>query len=276
MRNRLLLCIAVCCYYTGLLSFVRWLDRYTGKRLIIVNYHRASHGNLHRHLLYLHRHFRVLFLESSLEELYGERNVCMPQLDQRMPLAITFDDGYEDNFTHAFPLAQKLATPLTIFLIAGYIEHQGWPDQLVNWAQVQEMNASKCIAFGAHTIHHPVLAQITSMTELQDEVSGARAALEERLGHAPRIFAYPYGGPQHIGERVVRAVQQAGYIWAVTTTPGFNTPESNPYLLRRLSADVQQHWLLIALMTCSLGDVIGRLYRFLRKYYRAVKMISRS
>ena len=264
MRDRLLLCIATCCYYTGLLSFVRWLDRYTGKRLIIVNYHRASRGNLHSHLLYLRRHFRVLFLESALEELYGERDVSVPPLDRRMLLAITFDDGYEDNYTHAFPLAQKLKIPLTIFLITGYIERVGWPDQLVSWAQVQEMNASKCIAFGAHTVHHPVLAQMTNKAELQREVNDVRATLEQHLGHAPRIFAYPHGGPQHIGEQGLQAVQQAGYSWAVTTMPGFNTPESDPHLLRRVSANVQQHWLLIALMTCSLGDAIGRVYRFAR------------
>ncbi len=269
MRNRLLLCIAACCYYTGLLSLVRRFDRYAGKRLLIVNYHRASQGNLGSHMLYLQKHFRVIALETALEELYSKRKGRTSRSDRRMPLAITFDDGYEDNYTHAFPLAQKLEMPLTIFLITGYIEQEGWPGALVKWAQVREMNESGCIAFGAHTMHHPVMAQVTDLALLQEEVSGARTMLEERLGKAPRLFAYPYGGPQHIGEQGVRAVREAAFSWAVTTTPGFNTPESDPYRLRRQSANVQQHWLIIALITCSLGEGLGQLYRFFRKIYYA-------
>src|SRR5207302_6671964 len=41
---------------------------------------------------------------------------------RRTALAITFDDGYRDTYTHASALARELQIPLTIFLIPGYIE----------------------------------------------------------------------------------------------------------------------------------------------------------
>jgi peptidoglycan/xylan/chitin deacetylase (PgdA/CDA1 family) len=95
-------------------------------------------------------------------------------------------------------------------------------------------------------MHHPVLAYLADPTEVQGEVEQGRAMLEYRLGHPVRTFAYPIGQPQHIGGYAIHAVQQAGYDWALTTIYGFNTPRSDPYLLRRVEVDVNQHWLVLA------------------------------
>src|SRR5438067_4891813 len=98
----------------------KWL-RHKGGHLVILNYHRASGGDLRRHLLYLRRHYRMLHLEEALEELYTSKpteRMC----DRRTPLVLTFDDGYRDNYTHAFALARELRVPLTIFLVPGYVE----------------------------------------------------------------------------------------------------------------------------------------------------------
>src|SRR6266516_4439841 len=121
MRKRLLILIAACFYYTGLVKLARWLHRRFGQRLIILNYHRATGGDLHRHLLYLLQHYRILHLEEALEELYSpdkERK----QRNQLTPLVLTFDDGYQDNYMYAFVLARGLQAPITVFLIPGYIQ----------------------------------------------------------------------------------------------------------------------------------------------------------
>jgi len=307
------------CYYCGLIKLVRWWTQRSGKHLIILNYHRASGTNLYRHLLYLKRYYRLMHLEEALEELYApykqKRQIC----DRRTPLVLTFDDGYHDNFTHAYALACKLQVPITIFLIPGYIEsgHCFWwlegnrlvqhaqireaaieghnycleqqeerealaqaiytrayhassieereaflamvADTLavqsttstegetgLTWPEVRTMQESGWVSFGAHTLHHPVLAYLRDSTEVQREVSDCCTVLEQQLGRPIRTFAYPLGKPEHIGELALQAVQDAGYAWAVTTINGTNTPRSDPYLLRRVPADANRHWLLMA------------------------------
>ncbi|HEX6478390.1 MAG TPA: polysaccharide deacetylase family protein [Ktedonobacteraceae bacterium] len=134
--------IAACFYYSGLVELRRWWIQQLGPRLIILNYHTAAGGDLRKHLLYLQRHYRLLHFEEALEELYSPS--VPKRQDRRTPLAITFDDGYYDNYTHCLALACELHIPLTIFLIPGYIEtgDRFWwlePDYLVTHASVSEV-----------------------------------------------------------------------------------------------------------------------------------------
>jgi len=133
------------CYYSGLTKLGRWLIQQAGPRLIILNYHRAAGGDLRRHMLYLRRHYRMLHLEEALEELYApdEERARKQRRDRRTPLVLTFDDGYSDNYTHAFPFACELKVPITIFLIPGYTENGRYfwwleGDYLVKQARVEQ------------------------------------------------------------------------------------------------------------------------------------------
>ena len=133
------------------------------------------------------------------------------------------------------------------------------------------MEESGWVSFGAHTMHHPILAYLADPAEVQREVSECRVTLEQQLGHAVRTFAYPVGQLQHIGDDVLHAIQQAGYDWALTTTYGFNTASSNPYLLRRIEVDVSQHWLVMAAEAAGLWGFFSRLrwIPFIRKNFTA-------
>jgi peptidoglycan/xylan/chitin deacetylase (PgdA/CDA1 family) len=163
MRRRLLTAIAACFYYSGLVALARWWARRSGPHLVILNYHRASGGSLRRQLLYLRRHYRLCTLEAALEELYTPRKDTHYLLDRRTPLVLTFDDGYRDNYMHAFALAQELHIPLSIYLVPSYIESGGyfwWQERkhLVRSANVRE------ITLDSRTYHldHPAERQALS------------------------------------------------------------------------------------------------------------------
>ncbi len=321
MRRLIARCFAACFYYSGLVKFARWWRRHSGPHLIILNYHRASGGQLERHLLYLRRHYRMLHLEEALEELYAAPIERKRKQDQRTPLVLTFDDGYHDNYTHAFALACQLEVPITIFLIPGYSEsgdsfwwlegqrlansaqvdsitvegrvyHLKKPrerllfaqaiDTLLRhaqsvaerealltsirervavpslvsseeeaarpltWTEIREMEQSGWVSFGAHTMHHPILAYLSCAEEVRREVKECRDVLEQQLGHPVRTFAYPVGKREYIGEVAMKAVREAGYDWAVTAANAICTVQDNPYELPRVLGDVSRHWLVMA------------------------------
>jgi peptidoglycan/xylan/chitin deacetylase (PgdA/CDA1 family) len=102
--------------------FACWWERRFSRRLVILNYHRALGDNLRRQLLYLRRQYRIMTLEQAVSELYTSPRKSRHVRDPRLPLALTFDDGYRDNYTYGYALARQLRVPLTIFLIPGYIE----------------------------------------------------------------------------------------------------------------------------------------------------------
>jgi peptidoglycan/xylan/chitin deacetylase (PgdA/CDA1 family) len=340
MRERVRLIIAACFYYGGLVKLAHWWIRRAAARLLILNYHRATGNTLRRHMLYLRRHYRIMHLEDALEEFYTPHSPGQTRQDRRIPLVLTFDDGYRDNYTYAFRLACELQIPITIFLIPGYIESgkrfwwlegkrlayspkldkvtvDGHMYQLeqprerkalaqiidararharsvaqretfladirralefsspgnvaeqvdeealpLTWAEVHEMEQSGWVSFGAHTMHHPVLASLTDTEEVQREVTECRQVLEQQLGHSVRTFAYPIGKLEHIGHTGLQAVKSAGYTWAVTTIEGVNTRQTDPYLLRRLPGDIEQHWLIMA---SELVGLLGVLSRFRKK-----------
>lgn len=335
MRKRILICIAACFYYSGLVRLARFYTRHSGQRLIVLNYHRATGGDLRRHVLYLRRHYRIRHLEQALEELFTASHIGQHQSpDQRIPLVLTFDDGYQDNYTHALALARELQAPITIFLIPGYVDSgdrfwwlesrqlvrraavdevtiadrtyhlsqeqerralaQVIDDRLrcassvaernsflatvrtllgvsstatpeesaslpLTWAEAREMQESGYVSFGAHTMHHPILAYLADSTEIAYQIGECRSVLEQQLGQPIRTFAYPVGQLQHISDTIQQAVQQAGYDWALTTLYGANTPNSNPYLLRRIEADVSQHWLVVAAEAAGVWGFFSRL-----------------
>ena len=126
----------------------------------------------------------------------------------------------------------------------------------LTWDEIREMEESGWVSFGAHTLHHLMLANLEDPSEVYREVGQCRTLLEQKLGHPVRIFAYPFGLPQEVGNEGPRAAKTAGYDWVVTTVYGINTPQTDPHQLHRIYGDVSRHWLVMA---AQASDVLNRL-----------------
>jgi peptidoglycan/xylan/chitin deacetylase (PgdA/CDA1 family) len=123
------------------------------------------------------------------------------------------------------------------------------------------MQASGWVSFGAHTLHHPVLAYLANSAELYYEVAECRRVLETYLNCSVRTFAYPVGRQKHIGVEAISAVKKAGYAWAATTVYGINTPVSDPHNLERVLGDVSRHWLVMAAETSGIWHVFAPFWK---------------
>lgn len=102
----------------------------------------------------------------------------------------------------------------------------------ITWDQAREMDSAG-VELGSHTVTHPILTRVND-ERLRIELSDSRSRIEGMLCREVDLFCYPNGD---YDERVLRAVQTAGYRWAVTVDPGFNDIDSDPLRLRRVHSE---------------------------------------
>lgn len=138
---------------------------------------------------------------------------------RRKTVVITFDDGYLDNFTHAFPILQKFGFSSLIFIITGLIGKKRKTSasevSMLGWREIEIMN-QKGIDFQPHTVNHIKMAQAS--TELLDsELVESKLVLEEKLNKKCIFFAYPYGD---YNSAAISAVIKNGFIMSFTVKSG--------------------------------------------------------
>jgi peptidoglycan/xylan/chitin deacetylase (PgdA/CDA1 family) len=154
-------------------------------------------------------------------------------------IVITFDDGFENFLTEAFPILTDCSFSATVFLVTGqcggYNDWSGNPprlprSRLLSWMQVKEM-ARYGIEFGSHSKTHPVLTKI-SRGEAELEIIESGRRIEDQIGKKVTTFAYPFGAY----DRSVREAVGQSYLGACTTKLGKVTNESELCALQRIDA----------------------------------------
>ena len=175
------------------------------------------------------------------------------------PILVTFDDGYSNNFTHAFPILQKFGYPATIFAIGLSVGKDTYKDTGIpmnphfDYTDAREMNMSKLISIQCHTydMHQWAQGETTdavreNILSLENEKTVDYAKLvrndlltfkrvaEGQIGHTVNVLAYPSGRYNAISETVARAL---GFKATVSTAIGTNyIQKNNPdslYMLNR-------------------------------------------
>ena len=108
---------------------------------------------------------------------------------------LTFDDGYEDFYTDAFPVLKSLGFKATVFTPTGLMENPNY----LTWDQIMSMGGD--VLFANHTWSHKSMLSDGNVDE--SEISMADTQLVERGLGSPKVFAYPYGGVSSVAERVL-------------------------------------------------------------------------
>ncbi len=296
---------------------------YHSHDLLVLTYHRVlpaddrraaseqpgmmvSPGTFKMHLQILKEKFEIVSLSEWLEK--SKEPATLP----RRACAITFDDGWKDNYEFAYPILRQEQVPATIFLVSDYLNRskEFWPNKLnsllrqiaselpeywddhvfnkvrevapdlvrnkkmpdkdeidriinhfkkytdidnhtyidhiyhkfnieqevsdralLNKSEVNEMLKSNVFEIGSHTCDHTRLLGGLSMNVLKHQVADSKKILQDTFGVEVSLFCYPNGD---YSEDSMRLVAQ-NYTGACTTESGWNTPDSNYFLLRRIN-----------------------------------------
>ena len=138
---------------------------------------------------------------------------------------ITFDDGYADFYTYAYPELVKNNFRAIVFLSTGLM---GAPDYL-GWPQISEMHGGGLVDFEDHTWSHKNMGNASEELATY-EIGAAKSQLEERGLGPVTSFAYPYGGE---GAAAKEVLKDLGIKTAFTTVPGNYQCAKLPYSFRR-------------------------------------------
>ncbi len=218
-------------------------------RVTVLLYHRVTdevRDNLtvgieqfDRQMAMLQRHAQVL----SLEDLLFMETV--PRADRPL-VCVTFDDGYLDNYVNAMPILLRHGTSAAFFVTTGIIgTERRFPHDvrrrnpqipMMRWDHLREMHDFG-FTIGSHSVNHiDCAAEPASI--VRAELEQSREDLHRELGSQSVVFAYPYGGIQHMTPDSLELVKQVGYIGCLSAYGGSNVGKVDRFNIRRRGI----HW----------------------------------
>ena len=143
------------------------------------------------------------------------------------PVILTFDDGFKDQYTNAYPLLEKYGFVGTFFVITRFADEER--PEYMSWSEIEFLHAQG-MEIGSHSYTHPSLKG-KSFDYVVWQVLGSKEAIEARTHQPVRSFSYPSG---QYDQLAIDVLKSAGYWAAVTVEAGSMQTSERPFELRRI------------------------------------------
>lgn len=169
--------------------------------------------------------------------------------DSSKYVVITFDDGFRDFHTSAFPILNKYGFSATVFLSTQFIQGSRSSfkgKDCLTWDEVRQLSRENII-FGSHTVSHPQLKNLNEK-EIEHEIKASKENIEDETGIAVNSFSYPFAFPEDRNFQIsLRALlNRCGYRNGVTTKIGTASKHSDAFFQPRLPANSEDDILFFA------------------------------
>jgi len=200
--------------------FAQPLKRKFARRALILQYHRVADVPFDPYLVTVTpKHFaehlsvlRKVARPVSLAKVFSELSVM-----KRLPVVVTFDDGYYDLLSHAKPLLERYETPATIFVTSGFVgaQREFWWDALAKiLLEPGTLPAELSLSLMEHDFQWRLdEASVYSQEQFQQHRNwNYGAKLDPTLRH--RVFRTLYGLLQPLSDKEKRCAIDRLALWA--------------------------------------------------------------
>jgi len=214
-----------------------WRRRIQGSFPVTILYHHLVSDSPHRlgistdyffkHVQFLRKHYQIVSLGQAIEMLIRNDVKCPT-------LVLTFDDGYRDNFVTLRAIVEQTGVPVTLFISSTQVTQQAeFAHDLADgcrgflpltWPQLRQLQASG-FEIGSHTRTHFDCGS-RDIAQLEDEIVGSKAELENQLGGQIESFSFPFGLPQNISSEAA-AIATRTYSFILSAFGGENLPPAD-------------------------------------------------
>lgn len=195
------------------------------------------------HMNYLYENnYAIISLAEAVKIMnsYRQPKQSVKQLTNKLRnyAVITFDDGFRDFYTQAFPILQEHVFTATVFLPTEFIDNTGLKltgKAHLSWNEVRELK-SYGINFGSHTVTHPQL-KLLKREDVEHEIRYSKETIEDKLGESIDSFSYPFAFPEEDKEstRYLKDILiKCGYKCGVSTRIGTTSIKDYIFFMKRL------------------------------------------
>jgi peptidoglycan/xylan/chitin deacetylase (PgdA/CDA1 family) len=173
--------------------------------------------------------YSVISLRQALAGLFGGAPL------RPRSVVLTFDDGYQNFYEHAWPALQQHGFPAIVYLVSGLTgKNAQWLDEsrrstmLMGASALRELRRHG-VDFGSHTVTHPRLSTI-DLSSAKKEITDSKKQLEDLFGEQIEDFCYPYGDYNAPARDLV---MEAGYRSGLTCIRGAANSADNAFEIPR-------------------------------------------
>jgi methionyl-tRNA formyltransferase len=222
-----------------------WRALHARQRIVVLLYHRVNddlRDNLTVGIEQFQQQMRWLAASCSVTSLDDITAGRADRRSTRPVVAVTFDDGYLDNYEVAARVLLRERIPATFFVSTGRIGNASGFDHdrrrlgttlaTMTWEHLQRMR-DWGFELGSHTVNHIDCGR-EPLATVRLELEQSRDTLRERLGVARPAFAYPFGGREHCTPAVRELARETGFSALVSAFGGWNDGDIDSFDVRRI------------------------------------------